>query len=196
MSSSHLVLGLPMHLLVLYFELSSGFHSAALINHLSFCDVAILIASLHFIFLWVNLQHLISSISIFSIASMVLLLMYSTPFLFFDLCSVNFFIIVKMYLFSVFALVVGAARVNVVYDFTVLNFVFRDLFVSPFCLYDETEHFALKRSISSELLLRRTVGDGVWASSFSMSVPACTCEMSPRQPWFDYWFRSSPVART
>ena len=51
MSSSHLFLGLPIDLLVLYFELSSGFHSAALINHLSFGDVAILIASLHFIFL-------------------------------------------------------------------------------------------------------------------------------------------------
>ena len=51
MSSSHLFLGLPIDLLVLYSELSSGFHSAALINHLSFCDVAILIASLHFIVL-------------------------------------------------------------------------------------------------------------------------------------------------
>ena len=48
MSSSHLFLGLPIALLVLYFELSSGFHSAAFINHLG--DVAILIASLHFIF--------------------------------------------------------------------------------------------------------------------------------------------------
>ena len=44
-------LGLPIDLLVLYFELNSGFHSAALINHLSFGDVAILIANLHFIFL-------------------------------------------------------------------------------------------------------------------------------------------------
>ena len=77
MSSSHLFLGLPIDLLVLYFELSSGFHSAALINHLSLGDVAILIASLHFIFL-VILQHLIISFSIFSIASLVLLLMYST----------------------------------------------------------------------------------------------------------------------
>ena len=51
MSSSHLFLGLPIDLLVLYFELSSGFHSAAFNNHLSFGDVAILIASLHFIFL-------------------------------------------------------------------------------------------------------------------------------------------------
>ena len=50
MSSSHLFLGLPIDLLVLYFELNSGFHSAALINHLSFCDVAVLNASLHFIF--------------------------------------------------------------------------------------------------------------------------------------------------
>ena len=38
MSSSHLFLGLPIDLLVLYFELSSGLNSAALINHLSFCD--------------------------------------------------------------------------------------------------------------------------------------------------------------
>ena len=44
-------LGLQIDLLVLYLKLSSGFHSAALINHLSFGDVAILIASLHFIFL-------------------------------------------------------------------------------------------------------------------------------------------------
>ena len=50
MSSSHLFLGLPIDLLVLYFELSSRFHSAAFINHLSLGDVAILIASLHFIF--------------------------------------------------------------------------------------------------------------------------------------------------
>ena len=41
MSSSHLFLGLPIALLVLYFELSSGFHSAAFINNLSLGDVAI-----------------------------------------------------------------------------------------------------------------------------------------------------------
>ena len=51
MSSSRLFIGLPIALLVLYFELSSGFHSAAFINHLSLGDVAILSASLHFIFL-------------------------------------------------------------------------------------------------------------------------------------------------
>ena len=39
MSSSHLFLGLPIDLLVLYFELSSGFHPAAFNNHLSFGDV-------------------------------------------------------------------------------------------------------------------------------------------------------------
>ena len=44
-------LGLPNDLLVLYFELSSGFNSAAFINHLSLGDKAILIAILHFIFL-------------------------------------------------------------------------------------------------------------------------------------------------
>ena len=51
MSSSHLFLGLPIALLVLYFELSSGFHFAAFINHLSLGDVDILSASLHFIIL-------------------------------------------------------------------------------------------------------------------------------------------------
>ena len=35
MSSSHLLLGLPIALLVLYFDMSSGFHSVAFINHLS-----------------------------------------------------------------------------------------------------------------------------------------------------------------
>ena len=51
MSSSHLFLGLPIALLVLYFELSSGFHSTAFINHLSLGGVAILSANLHFILL-------------------------------------------------------------------------------------------------------------------------------------------------
>ena len=51
MSSSHLFLGLPINLLVLYFELSSGFHAAAFTNHLSCGDVEILIAGFQFIFL-------------------------------------------------------------------------------------------------------------------------------------------------
>ena len=50
MSSSQLFLGLPIALLVLHFELSSGFHSAAFINYLSLGDVAILSANFHFIF--------------------------------------------------------------------------------------------------------------------------------------------------
>ena len=50
MSSSHLFLGLPIALLVLYLELRSGFHSAAFLNHLSLGDVAILSANFHFIF--------------------------------------------------------------------------------------------------------------------------------------------------
>ena len=44
------IIGLPFALLVLYFELNSGFHSAAFISHLSLSDVAVLSASLHFIF--------------------------------------------------------------------------------------------------------------------------------------------------
>ena len=51
MSSSQLFLGLPIALLVLYFELNSGFHSAAFINHLSLGDVAILSAKSPFHFL-------------------------------------------------------------------------------------------------------------------------------------------------
>ena len=38
MSSSHLFLGLPIALLILYLVLSSGFQSAAFLNHLSLGD--------------------------------------------------------------------------------------------------------------------------------------------------------------
>ena len=75
MSSSHLFFGLPIVLLVLYFELSSGFHSSAFFSHISFGDVAILNANFHFIFLCVLFQHRIFACSILSIASAVLLLM-------------------------------------------------------------------------------------------------------------------------
>ena len=51
MSSFHFFFGLPIVLLVLYLELSSGFHSAAFFSHLSLGDVAILNANFHFIFL-------------------------------------------------------------------------------------------------------------------------------------------------
>ena len=77
MSSSHLFLGLPIALLVLYLELSSGFHSAACLNHLSLGDVGILSANFHFIFLCVLFQHRILARSILSKASAVLLLMSS-----------------------------------------------------------------------------------------------------------------------
>ena len=50
MTSSHLFLGLPIALLILYLELNSGFYSAAFLNHLSLGDVAILSASFHYIF--------------------------------------------------------------------------------------------------------------------------------------------------
>ena len=50
MSSSHLFLGLPIALFVLYLELRSGFHSAAFFSHLSLGDVAILSANFQFIF--------------------------------------------------------------------------------------------------------------------------------------------------
>ena len=50
MSSSHLFLGPPIALLVLYLVLSSGFQSAAFLSHLSLGEVAILSANFHFIF--------------------------------------------------------------------------------------------------------------------------------------------------
>ena len=50
MASSHLFLGLPIALLVLYLELRSGHHSAAFFSHVSLGEVAILSASFHFIF--------------------------------------------------------------------------------------------------------------------------------------------------
>ena len=77
-SSSHLFLGLPIVLLVLYLDLRSGFHSASLfLNHLSLGDVAILSANFHSFFWCVLFQHRIFARSILSKASTVLLLMYS-----------------------------------------------------------------------------------------------------------------------
>ena len=61
MSSSHLFLGLPIALLVLYFELSSGFHSAAFINHLSLGDVAILSANFYFSCFFESCSSILSS---------------------------------------------------------------------------------------------------------------------------------------
>ena len=72
MSSSHLFLGLPIALLVLYLELRSGFHSAAFFSHLSHGEVAILSANFHSIFLCVLFQQRIFARSILSKASAVL----------------------------------------------------------------------------------------------------------------------------
>ena len=69
MSSSHLFLGLPVALLVLYLEHRSGFHSAAFLIHLSLGEVAILSANFHFIFLYVLFQQRIFPRSILSNAS-------------------------------------------------------------------------------------------------------------------------------
>ena len=66
----------PDRLLVLYLVLNSGFHSAAFLSHLSFGEVAILNGS-PFHFLCVLFQHRIFALSIFSMASSVLLFMYS-----------------------------------------------------------------------------------------------------------------------
>ena len=76
-SSSHLLLGLPNALYVLYLEMSSGFHSAALTIHLSVGRDAILSAILHFCLLCVLIQHRIFASSILSMTSPVLLFMYS-----------------------------------------------------------------------------------------------------------------------
>ena len=57
MSSSHLFLGLPIALFVLFLELRSGHHSAAFFSHLSLGDVAILSANFHFIFWMLEMNH-------------------------------------------------------------------------------------------------------------------------------------------
>ena len=91
MSSSHLFFGLPIVLLVLYFELSSGFHSAAFFIHLSLGDVAILNANFHFIFLCVLFQHRIFACSILSICVSCASSYVVEPILFFNLSRVNIF---------------------------------------------------------------------------------------------------------
>ena len=76
-SSSQHCLGVPTRLLVLVVGLSPGFYLAAFFVHLaSECD-AILMANLHFILLWVSIQHGMLAARILSSASRVLLLMYS-----------------------------------------------------------------------------------------------------------------------
>ena len=77
MSSSHLFLGLPIALFVLYLELNSAFHSAAFFSHLSLGEFAIRSAQFPFHFLCVLFQHRIFACSILSNASAVLLFMSS-----------------------------------------------------------------------------------------------------------------------
>ena len=93
MSSSHL-LGLPIALLVLHLELNSGFHSAAFFSHLSLGDVAIPNANFHFFFLCVLFQHRIFALSVFSMASSVLLFYVFNPIFFFNQCGINLIVVI------------------------------------------------------------------------------------------------------
>ena len=51
-----------------------------------------------------------------------------------------------------------------------------------------------RRSSSSVIPLRRKAEVDVYACKFSMSAPVYTCGTLPRQHWYDFWCRSSPVA--
>ena len=176
--------------------------------------------------LWVLFQHRIFAFSIFSMASFVLHFLYSVQSsssisIQSNLPSISVVSISSSVSFSkdtslswslwVFELCPSSLSspvllMSLVSFFFVGLVLFHDLFVSSFRLYDESEHFALRRLYHSFVLFcgcpcswcaadRRSYHCvDVWASSFSMSVPVCTCETSPRKPWFDFWFRSSPVA--
>ena len=89
MLSSHLILGLPIALLVLYFELSSGFHSAAFIHHLSLGDIAVLSANHHFIF-FASLVPA-SNLRLFQIFHGFVCASFN-PVFFFSHCCVNFLV--------------------------------------------------------------------------------------------------------
>ena len=151
MSSSHLFFGLPIVLLVLYLELSSGFHSAAFLNHLSLGDVAILSANFHFIFLCVVpasnpcMFHLVNS---FSCASSYVI----NPIFFFDLNRVNIFfrvfikchstvqIIFRFCALTISAFIVSASIFSLVSNsflIFMLHNMFFNFFVFSFRLDDE-----------------------------------------------------------
>ena len=74
-SSSHLFLCLQTGLFVLMLVSSPGFHSATFLDHRSSVNDAILIASLHFIFLCVSIQQVIFAFFICSSTSFVPLFM-------------------------------------------------------------------------------------------------------------------------
>ena len=66
MSSSHLFLGLPTLLPAFAVGLRPGFHLAAFFVHFSLPCEAVLMANLHFSFLWVSIQHEMLNVRIFS----------------------------------------------------------------------------------------------------------------------------------
>ena len=153
MSSSHLFLGLPIALLVLYLVLSSRFQSAAFLSHLSFGEVAILSASFHFFFVSLvpatNLcaVHLFygffsvlfmysiqssSSIDVVSISSSASSLNERSP---------TAHVIVSCCAQSATAFIISATHfidVNFFNFFVGPNILFLDLFVFPSCFNDET----------------------------------------------------------
>ena len=164
-SSFHLFFGLPTALYVLYFVLSSGFHPAAFLTHLSSCQNAILVANLHFILLCVLTQHwilLFSSVpwlhecfssciqSILLIQSQLLSISSSVSFMvliaicvctvtiskFIFRASVIFFFFLSIFLFVLLS--------KSLFQFCFI-FVLCLLLVFSFCLYDEAEHFVLRR---------------------------------------------------
>ena len=224
MSSSHLLLGLPIALLVLYFELSQGFHSAAFTNHLSLGIDATYSqrqSPFHSFMSLVPTSNL--RIIHLSMASSVLLLcIQSTLLLQSLLCQ-----ILRRYRFReeislswslcVFELCPSSLASPVLPRSSVSFSRWSRLFVSrSFCIFFvfvwwveafwvatiESFFRALlwvtmfqMRSSSSRLSQRRKAEIDVWAWSFSMLAPVCTCGTLPKQPWFDFWFRSCPAVR-
>ena len=77
-SSSHLLAGLPAFLRDLVDMISPGFCSAAFLVHLSGLCVAVRRACRHFSFFCVSTQFVMLCVSMFSSASLAILLMYST----------------------------------------------------------------------------------------------------------------------
>ena len=75
--------------LPIYFVLSSGFHPAAFITHLSSSEDATLIACLHFILLCFDAA---LDFLLFSSVPWLHLCLFSNPIFFFNSCCVKFFI--------------------------------------------------------------------------------------------------------
>ena len=152
MSSSHLFFGLPIIRLVLYFELSSGFHSAAFFTHLSLGDVAILEANFPFhlpvCFVPASNLCVFHLVDCVSCASSYIV----EPVFFFNLSRVDVFFWVFIewcsavhVIFRFGALVIAAFVINAtVFSFVVISFfnrvldnLFFNFFVFSFRLNDE-----------------------------------------------------------